>query len=187
MKVAIVGSRDYPLPRLVREFVAGLPDGSTVVSGGARGVDGIAEEAARVRGLPVVVIPALWEEHGRRAGVLRNQDIVDLADVVYAFWDGRSRGTADTIRRARLSHKLGRIFTTRETAFDLALHRRVRATRRIRRTPCEMTDDLLDRIAHDAVQRAPGHGREAEDPDSVAALRYVLRTLEAMRTTKGGA
>ena len=102
MKVAVVGSRDFPDMDVVRTFVSGLEEGTTVVSGGARGVDTVAERAARARGLHVEVHLPDWWTYPRAAGVVRNQKIVDSVDRVVAFWDGHSRGTADTIKRAKV-------------------------------------------------------------------------------------
>jgi predicted Rossmann-fold nucleotide-binding protein len=99
--VAIVGSQEFPDLEAVRTLVRGLPEGSVVVSGGARGVDRTAEEAARERGLEVVVIRANWKKFGRSAGMRRNPQIVAGADEVHAFWDGFSNGTANTIAVAR--------------------------------------------------------------------------------------
>ncbi len=48
-RIAIVGSRGLPRPDLIEAFVASLPAGTVVVSGGARGVDTVAEQAARER------------------------------------------------------------------------------------------------------------------------------------------
>ena len=88
----------------MRAFVAALarkhPD-CEVVSGAARGVDSIAAAAAREVGLAVREFPADWAHLGRGAGFVRNRAIVEAADVVVAFWDGRSRGTAHTIGLAR--------------------------------------------------------------------------------------
>ena len=100
-RIAIVGSRDYPRPDLVEAFVARLPKSAVVVSGGARGVDSVAVEAAEARGLEAVVFPADWRRWRRSAGPRRNAEIVEHADRVVAFWDGASRGTLDTVRRAR--------------------------------------------------------------------------------------
>jgi hypothetical protein len=105
VKVAVVGSRDYPLPELVKNFVASLPGTCTIVSGGARGVDTWAAEAAARHGLQTVEIPADWDRHGKKAGMLRNEIVVREAAIVIAFWDGKSRGTANSIEWA---HKLGR-------------------------------------------------------------------------------
>jgi predicted Rossmann fold nucleotide-binding protein DprA/Smf involved in DNA uptake len=101
MKIAIVGSRDFHDPQAVTDFVASLPSDAVIVSGGARGVDTWAERAALARGLSVEVHKANWDAYGKRAGFVRNFLIVKSADRVVAFWDGRSKGTAHSIRVAR--------------------------------------------------------------------------------------
>jgi YspA, cpYpsA-related SLOG family len=98
-RIAIVGSRDYPDLDAVRRFVATLPAGTVVVSGGARGVDTVAVEAAVAHGLHTVVYTPDWRL-GTASGLIRNTRIVRDADEVVAFWDGHSRGTADTVRKA---------------------------------------------------------------------------------------
>jgi len=114
--VAVVGSREFSRPGLVRAFVASLPPGTRVVSGGARGVDWWAETAARARDdLPKpLVLPARWRRPDgsldRSAGHRRNRLIVEACDVLYAFWDGSSPGTAGSIELARAVEKLGRVY-----------------------------------------------------------------------------
>ena len=106
-RVAIVGSRDYSDLRRVRRFVATLAQGDfnvTVVSGGARGVDKAAASAARRAGLKVEVWRPDYKKHGNRAPIVRNHKIVERADYVVAFWNGRSRGTKNTIG---IAHNLG--------------------------------------------------------------------------------
>ncbi len=100
-RVAIVGSRDYLHLGRVAQFVAALPAGTIVISGGARGVDKTAEQAARSYGLETLILPADWERFGKSAGFRRNHDIVGRADRVVAFWDGKSRGAKHTIDLAR--------------------------------------------------------------------------------------
>lgn len=102
---AIVGSRDYPDLDAVRRYVATLPEGCTVVSGGARGVDRAGAQTARQRGLRVVEYLPDWDRYGKRAGFLRNEQIVAAADTVIVFWDGESRGTKHTIDLARRANK----------------------------------------------------------------------------------
>jgi len=97
MKIAIVGSRDYPTRTDVESFIAALPQDTEIVSGGARGVDTWAQIAAVRRGLKVKVFKAEWSLYGKSAGFIRNQTIVDYADRVVAFWDGFSKGTAHII------------------------------------------------------------------------------------------
>ena len=109
-RVAIVGSRDYPSLQDVSRFVMSLDPATIVVSGGARGVDRTAKSAATSRGLRTLVFLADWNIHGKRAGYIRNEQIIDHVDEVVAFWDGKSPGTADTIRKARAARKPVRIF-----------------------------------------------------------------------------
>jgi hypothetical protein len=88
-------------PKVVTKFIDRFdPLTTVIVSGGARGVDRIAAEHARKRGFEVIEIPADWEKYGRTAGFKRNGDIVRRSDSVAAFWNGESRGTLDTVKKA---------------------------------------------------------------------------------------
>ncbi len=49
----------------------------------------------------LLVFAADWGFHGNRAGPIRNQEMIDRADVLLAFPLAKSRGTIDTIRRAK--------------------------------------------------------------------------------------
>jgi cysteine synthase len=73
----------------------------TVVQGGATGADALARAwCAAQPGIHMINEPADWRAHGRAAGPIRNQRMIDQhkPDVVLAFTGGR--GTADMIRRA---------------------------------------------------------------------------------------
>lgn len=106
MRVAIVGSRDFPRLELVGGKInalavkAGGASQLTIISGGARGVDQEAERYARSIGAEVVSVLPAWKEHGTAAGVIRNTEIIARATHVVAFWDGASRGTLDSIQKA---------------------------------------------------------------------------------------
>jgi len=115
VRVAIVGSRDYAHLGAVIRYVWALPGDAVVVSGGARGVDRVAAQTARARGLETEVYPADWTQ-GRGAGLARNSAIVRRCDRLVAFWDGTSRGTADAIRKARLAGKPVEVITEEVTA-----------------------------------------------------------------------
>ena len=97
LHVAIVGSKNYLRQELVEAYVVALPANSVVVSGAAAGVDTFAEEAAKARGLETFIFHADWEKLGRRAGPIRNEQIIAHADRVVAFWNGRSRGTLNSL------------------------------------------------------------------------------------------
>lgn len=72
-----------------------------VLCGGARGPDTFGREWAEALEIPVRIFNPDWDRHGRSAGPLRNQVMVDHADALFAVWNGKSRGTADVIRRAK--------------------------------------------------------------------------------------
>ena len=109
MRLAVVGSRDYPPEKywIVRYEVQRRAhdvgwDDLTLVSGGARGVDAMAEQVARDFDVPIVVHRADWKRYGKSAGYRRNKLIVEDADEMLAFFDGaRTPGTQHSIDLAR--------------------------------------------------------------------------------------
>ena len=92
-------------PEMVLAYVRELAKETIIVTGGARGVDTWAETAARQKGLAVELFIPEWDKLGRGAGMIRNQKIVDACDRLVAFWDGKSRGTKDSIEKARRAGK----------------------------------------------------------------------------------
>lgn len=105
MKIAIVGSREGFSYERVAEFVGTLRKSDIVISGGARGIDTFAENAAIARGMDVLIYQASWDTLGKSAGFVRNKVIVDTADRVVAFWNGTSAGTRHTIELAIKANK----------------------------------------------------------------------------------
>ena len=102
-RIAIVGSRDFPSRDLILGYVGSLrpkKDGIVIISGGARGVDTWAIEAAEIEDMSYEIFDADWEKHGKKAGFMRNLTLVQEADGVIAFWDGESKGTLHTIKAA---------------------------------------------------------------------------------------
>lgn len=101
MKVAFVGSRSWPWAKMVVDEVIKLEKHDIVVSGGAHGVDTFAENAARKLGHEVIVYEPDWKAHGRKAGFLRNMDIVKEANRMIAFSYENSKGTQHSINLAK--------------------------------------------------------------------------------------
>ena len=83
-----------------------------LISGGAEGVDQLARQAAETLGIPLTEYLPDYETYGRRASLVRNSQIIAEADLVLAFWDMSSHGTAHTITEmhppsdSRKSHRL---------------------------------------------------------------------------------
>ncbi len=112
MKVAVIGSRNL----FVRDLSKYLPEGTTeIVSGGARGVDTSAREYAKANGIPLKEFLPDYNQYGKGAPLQRNLLIIDYADVVLAFWDGKSRGTKFVIDNCKEKGKPVKIFLPSET------------------------------------------------------------------------
>lgn len=118
MKLAIVGSRDFNNYDLLSEYVdiflsQDITSHNSIISGGARGADALAKEFVEKENshlmffdkIKYTEFPADWNKYGKSAGFRRNQQIVDACDMVLAFWDGVSKGTQDTINKAKKAKK----------------------------------------------------------------------------------
>lgn len=71
-----------------------------IVSGGASGVDTLAEEYANLYQIPFKLFPADWEKYGKAAGPIRNQQMAEYGNVLLAF-DRGTKGTKNMIETAR--------------------------------------------------------------------------------------
>lgn len=104
MRVLVCGGRDYAnKPWLFTAMMTlNMKRGpfTEVIHGGAGGADSMAGEWAREHSVRIRVFLADWTRYGKRAGPIRNQQMLDeRPDLVVAFPGGR--GTADMVRRAR--------------------------------------------------------------------------------------
>lgn len=72
-----------------------------VTSGGAKGPDSIGERWARSNGIKCkIYIARTWENDFETAAFLRNTKIAERCTILVSFWDGKSRGTLDTMKKA---------------------------------------------------------------------------------------
>lgn len=104
MRVLVCGGRDFTDVFLLADKLAKLHGErpiSTIIHGGARGADSLAETWAAYNDIDVEMYPADWKKHGRSAGPLRNAQMLleGKPDLVVAFPGGR--GTADMVSRAK--------------------------------------------------------------------------------------
>lgn len=103
MRLAVVGTRTYDRFDILSAYLdraRSLYKELVIVSGGAAGADRLAAEYARRHGLELIQFRADWAAHGRRAGALRNRQIVESADALVAFWDESSPGTRISLEMA---------------------------------------------------------------------------------------
>lgn len=105
MRVLVCGGRDFDdgtyMCAVLDEVAPGTD--TEIIHGGAQGADFHASQIAEDDGLQVTCFPADWEEHGRAAGPIRNQQMLDEGkpDLVLAFAGGR--GTDSMCQLARIA------------------------------------------------------------------------------------
>ena len=107
MKTAIIGSRSLQ----IKDFTAYLPSETTeIITGGAKGIDAYAKAYAESVGLKVTEFLPEYNRYKRGAPLKRNLQIIEAADCVLAFWDGKSKGTKFVIERCIEQDKPIKIF-----------------------------------------------------------------------------
>lgn len=110
IRLAIVGSRDFNNYQTLENVIDNIIDDNDyeiieIVSGGARGADALGEKYADKFAIDKVIFPADWKTYGKRAGFLRNVDIIKNCDVCICFWDGQSHGTKHDIELCQQYNK----------------------------------------------------------------------------------
>jgi len=108
MKLAIVGSRTFTDYILLEQIILANYDVNSIeqiISGGAIGTDTLAEKFGDKYKIPKTIFKPDWNLHGRSAGLIRNDLIIESADEVIAFWDGISKGTLYSINFAKKNNK----------------------------------------------------------------------------------
>ncbi len=90
--------------------------GNTIHLGGARGIDKMAEKLFQDIGTTIIYHLPDYERYGRRAPLVRNMEMVDACDRIVAFWNGKSRGTAQVIAYAsKNENKFVEVYNVEET------------------------------------------------------------------------
>ena len=111
MKVIVAGGRNVPeilgetgarkkVYASIKSFLT-IYSIDEIVSGTARGVDRLGEKWAKDNGVKLTRMPADWDEYGKRAGYLRNEEMAEYADAVILVWDGKSKGTGHMLALAK--------------------------------------------------------------------------------------
>lgn len=102
IKLVIAGSRsitDFDLDKYIPN------DTELIISGGAQGIDLIAEKYADKKRISKLILRPKYKLYGRAAPLKRNEEMVDIADSVLVIWDGKSKGALYTINYARKKNK----------------------------------------------------------------------------------
>jgi hypothetical protein len=122
MNVAIIGSRSFVnYVLLIFKLLPYKASIKKIISGGAPGADGLADIYSKEFDIPIKIFEAEWDDinaepckikHNKQgkpynaiAGFNRNTKIIENSDFVIAFWDGKSNGTRDSIKKAHQMRK----------------------------------------------------------------------------------
>lgn len=101
MRIAAIGCREFTNQKLVDAVLSKyLGEITLIVSGGACGADSMAEDFAKRHNIDTLIFKPDWNKYGKSAGFIRNEDIIKNADLVIAFWDMESKGTAHSLSLA---------------------------------------------------------------------------------------
>ena len=98
MKLLIAGSRsieDYDLEKYIPS------EASMIITGGAKGVDMLAEKYADKKRISKLVLRPQYNLYGKFAPIKRNEKMLEICDVALIIWDGSSKGTKYTIDYAK--------------------------------------------------------------------------------------
>ena len=94
MKLLVAGSRGITDFDLSKHIDAGV---DVILSGGAKGIDFLAEEFADRHRLSKIILRPRYDLYGKAAPLKRNEELVEMADGVLVIWDGASKVTEYTI------------------------------------------------------------------------------------------
>lgn len=99
MKVLVCGDREYTNKRAIFLALYGMPKDTIIINGACRGADKISTDVAKSLGLGFREYSADWDKHGKKAGPIRNREMLDKEqpDLVIAFHSYilESKGTKD--------------------------------------------------------------------------------------------
>lgn len=106
IKICVNGSRGFNDPDLMDKHLriripSGLEGDFRLILGGAKGADTLAKKWAQINNVEFIEILPDWNKHGKRAGILRNIEMIDISDELISFWDGSSPGTKHAIEYAK--------------------------------------------------------------------------------------
>ncbi len=108
MKIGIAGSRSLDVP--IPDDIINTDSVSMIYTGGAVGIDRSVRDFAAKKGVKVTEILPEYQLYGKCAPLVRNEVIVRLSDMVYVFWDGKSRGTENVINLCKETGKPYKVF-----------------------------------------------------------------------------
>ena len=103
MIIAIIGSRSLFVDKIEKY----LPENITeIVSGSAKGIDTCVKLYAMKNKIKLTEFLPNYSRYRKGAPLKRNLEIIDYAEEVIAFWDGKSKGTEFVIKECKKKNKI---------------------------------------------------------------------------------
>ena len=102
MKLLVIGSRSI-INFDLSDYID--PDTELIITGGASGIDTLAERFADKHNISKLVLRPKYNIYQKAAPLKRNEKMVDIADEVLVIWDGKSKGTKYTLQYAQKQNK----------------------------------------------------------------------------------
>lgn len=104
LRLLVTGGRDctdYKAVSAALDAIHTKTPITLLIHGAARGADSTSALWAKNRNVPQAPFPANWDKHGKAAGPIRNQQMIDegYPTAYHAFPGGN--GTADMVRRCQ--------------------------------------------------------------------------------------
>ena len=103
MNLIIAGGRDFTNHYLLNGVLDKITQNwlptvhKRLISGCAKGADSLGIEWGEKHGYEICLYPANWEQYGKAAGYIRNEQMAKVGSMLVAFWDGKSKGTKHMI------------------------------------------------------------------------------------------
>jgi len=76
MTVLVTGDRNWSDAAAILRELRKFPEGTTIVQGGAKGVDSLAAMVGKKLDFKIITVNANWKEFGRAAGPVRNREML---------------------------------------------------------------------------------------------------------------
>jgi len=112
MKVIITGSSFFTNYDKLNNIMNSINTNKKItqlISTNTKGVNQLGEKWAKANKIKIKTVPADWDKWGKSAGFKRNEMMISQADVVVAFWDGKTPTTQHLINTAKSNKLLLRI------------------------------------------------------------------------------
>jgi hypothetical protein len=122
-KLLVAGSRSINGMKTVYDGISSLNlNIGEIISGHAKGVDILGEQYALLHNIPIKLFPADWDKYGKRAGYLRNIEMVKYCDEAIIFWDCESKGTLHDIEELLWIKKKMYLFTVKNNECIMTIY-----------------------------------------------------------------